>query len=52
VLDAHNANLDAMRSELSVQRWLMGLGFAVLYVTLFHQNFPNYSARRRQGFLR
>ncbi len=29
-LDVHNAKLDAMRSELTVQRWLMGLGFAAI----------------------
>ena len=30
VTAAHNAKLDAMRSELTVQRWLTGLGFAAI----------------------
>ena len=38
-LDAHNAKLDAMRSELSVQRWLMGLGFAALIAAVIAQLF-------------
>ena len=39
VLDAHNAKLDAMRSELTVQRWLMGLGFAALVAAAIAQLF-------------
>lgn len=38
-LDAHNAKLDAMRSELTVQRWLMGLGFAALVAAAIAQLF-------------
>ena len=38
-LEAHNAKLDAMRSELNVQRWLMGLGFAALVAAAIAQLF-------------
>ena len=38
-LDAQNAQLDAMRGELSVQRWLMGLGFAALVAAAIAQLF-------------
>ncbi len=38
-LDAHSAKLDAMRSELTVQRWLMGLGFAALVAAEIAQLF-------------
>ena len=39
VTDAHNAKLDAMRSELTVQRWRMGLGFAALLAAAIVQLF-------------
>ena len=38
-LDAHNAKLDTMRSEFTVQRWLMGLGFAALLAAAIAQLF-------------
>ncbi len=33
------AKLDAMRGELNVQRWLMGLGFAALVAAAIAQLF-------------
>jgi hypothetical protein len=33
------AKLDAMRSELTMQRWLMGLGFAALVALAIAQLF-------------
>lgn len=38
-LDAMDAKLGAMRSELNVQRWLLGLGFAALIAAAIAQLF-------------
>ncbi|MDE0104509.1 MAG: hypothetical protein OXN89_19215 [Bryobacterales bacterium] len=36
-LDAMRSELGSMRSELTVQRWLMGLGFAALVAAAIAQ---------------
>ena len=38
-LDAMCSDLSSMRSELTVQRWLMGLGFAALVALAIAQLF-------------
>ena len=38
-LDAMRSDLGSMRSELNVQRWLMGLGFAALVAAAIAQLF-------------